>query len=360
MKHIADYVSGRDNNFNLIRFLAAGTVVFAHSFIVVTGNRFAGPLVSATGHDLGYHAVNVFFAASGFLIAQSWLATPSLSGFLSARLLRLWPALILCAVLVTVFVGPALTSLPLAQYLRAAGTWEYLPRVAGLLGADSALPGVATTVPGDTGIDAPLWTLKYEVICYLCLAAFGLAGGFSAPRRFWLWMAPILVLLAAASLMPIAHDVTHPYDHLIRFGLCFGFGVVAFFAARRIPLTLWAVMAAFVFAVLLRRTAAYECALCLFTAYATIWAAFVPSNAIRNFNRFGDYSYGIYIYAYPIQQLLVQRLPRLTPLALFAAAAPLAIALAIASWHWLERPCLARKRELAAYVEGLRRARSNP
>jgi peptidoglycan/LPS O-acetylase OafA/YrhL len=359
MKHISDYVSGRDNNFNLIRFLAAGTVVFAHSFIVVTGDRFAGPLVAATGHDLGYHAVNVFFVASGFLIALSWRKTPSLPTFLSARLLRLWPALILCAVVVTFLIGPLLTSLPAGEYLRAAGTWKYLPKVVDLLGADSALPGVATTVPGDGGIDAPLWTLKYEVICYLCLAAFGLMGGFSTPRRFCSLMVPVLMLLALASLTPVAHDATRPYDHLIRFGLCFGFGVVAFFAARRVPLSLWGVVAAFALAVLLRRTAAYEFVLCFFTAYATVWAALVPAGTVRNFNRLGDYSYGIYIYAYPIQQLLVQRLPRLTPLALFVAAAPLAIALAVASWHWLERPCLARKRELAAYVEGLRRVRSN-
>jgi len=360
MKHIADHVSGRDNNFNLIRFAAAGTVVFAHSFIVVTGDRFAGPFVAATGHDLGYHAVNVFFVASGFLIAGSWLATPSLPAFLSARLLRLWPALLLCAALVTLIVGPGLTALSLHDYLHARGTWEFVPRVVSLIGANSALPGVATTLATDPAIDAPLWTLKYEVLCYLALATFGLCGGFSTPRHFWLCMAPIMLVLAASSLMPIAHDVTHPFDHIIRFGLCFGLGTIARYAAARVPLTAWGVAAAFGFALLARETAAYEFALCLLTAYATIWAALVPSAFLRGFNRLGDYSYGLYIYAYPIQQLLTQRIPRLAPLMLFALAMPLALALASISWHWLERPCLARKRDLAVWLQGFRRARSNP
>ena len=360
MKHIADHVSGRDNNFNLIRFLAAGTVVFAHSFIVSTGDRFAGPLVAATGHDLGYHAVNVFFSASGFLIAGSWLATPSLSVFLSARLLRLWPALLLCAALITLTVGPALTALPLHDYLRDRGTWEFVPRVASLIDAASTLPGVATTLATDPAIDAPLWTLKYEVLCYLALATFGLYGAFSTPRRFWLWMVPIMLVLAASSLLPIAHDVTHPFDHIIRFGLCFGLGVICYYAAARIPLTIWGVVAAFTAALLLRDTVLYEFALCLLTAYTTIWLALVPSGFLRNFNRLGDYSYGLYIYAYPIQQLFTQRIPRLTPFMLFMLAAPTALALAMLSWHWLERPCLARKRDLAVWLQGLRRARSNP
>jgi peptidoglycan/LPS O-acetylase OafA/YrhL len=347
MKHLSDFVSGRDNNLNLIRFLAAFTVVFAHSFIVMTGQRDAGPLIESTGHDLGYHAVNVFFVASGFLIAQSWNLRPSLSHFAAGRFLRLWPALVICGLFVAFIIGPMVTTLPLAHYFAAPATYEYLPRVLSLIKVDSPLPGVMTTLPSDTGIDAPLWTLKYEALCYLSLALFGLVGGFASPSRFWAWIAPIMILLAATSFFPIARDLTHPYAHFVRFGLCFGLGTIAYVSAARLPMTVLAIPVSFGAAVLLRETPLYELALVLFTAYATLWLAFVPASFIRRFNRLGDYSYGIYIYAYPIQQLLALRFPRLTALDLFALVSPIVVAMAVASWHYVERPSLSRKRVLA-------------
>jgi peptidoglycan/LPS O-acetylase OafA/YrhL len=271
-----------------------------------------------------------------------------LPAFLSARLLRLWPALLFCAVLVSVVIGPGLTSLSPEDYFHARGTWEFVPRLASLVGASATLPGVATTLATDPAIDAPLWTLKYEALCYVALACFGLWGGFSTPRRFWLCVIPVILILATVSLTPIAHDATHPFDHVVRFGLCFGLGTIAYYAAARIPLTFWGIVGAFGFVVLARNTAIYEFGLCLLTAYTTIWVALVPSAFVRNFNRLGDYSYGLYIYAYPLQQLFAQRMPYLTPLALFAMVMPLALALAVISWHWLERPSLAQKRDLAA------------
>ncbi len=360
MKHISAYLSGRDNNFNLIRFLAAGAVVVAHSYIVATGDRSEGPLIASTGHDLGYHAVNVFFVASGFLIAQSWIRTPSLSHFIAGRLTRLWPALVVCALFVALIVGPLATSLPLSQYFSSTATYDYVPKVVGLVRADSALPGVVTTLHDDQGVDAPLWTLKYEVLCYLGLALLGLVGGISSPSRFWFWMAPIMMLLAASSVLPVAHDVTHPYIHLVRFGLCFGFGAIAFVAAGRLPLTALGISVTFGLAVLLRQTPLYELALCLFTAYATLWAAFVPASFIRRFNRLGDYSYGVYIFAYPIQQMLAIRLPRLSALDLLAFVSPIVLSIAVASWHLVERPALARKGDLAAALGKLIRGRTNP
>jgi len=347
MKHISDYVSGRDNNFNLIRLLAAGTVVFAHSYIVAIGDRNAGPLIEATGHDLGYHAVNVFFSASGFLIAQSWLRSQSAPDFLAGRVMRLWPALALCTLFLAFAMGPLLTVLPLSAYLSSPETYAFVPRVMSLLRTDTALPGVVTPLPDDVGIDAPLWTLKYEVMCYCAVLAFGLLGLFS-PRRFWRAVGPLMLLLVVASLLPLARDKSHPWDHVIRFGLCFGFGVIACVQASRIPLTLWAVASGLLLCVLLRETAFYEMAFCLFTAYTTMWVAFVPGFFLRSFNRLGDYSCGLYIFAYPIQVWLIHRWPGLTPLGLFARASIMALALSVASWRFVERPSLAHKAALAA------------
>lgn len=352
MKHIADHVSGRDNNFNLIRFLAASAVVLAHSFVIVTGQRSADPLYFVTGHGLGYHAVNVFFAASGFLIAQSWLRTPSLFSFMAARFLRLWPALVICTLLLVFVFGPLLSILPPADYFTSRGIIAFIPQVLSLLRTDIPLPGVNTPVPGDLGINAPLWTLKYEVICYISLATLGMLGLLTASRRFTIAISLIMGMLMLASLFPFAHDPTHPWVHLVRFGLCFGFGVIARIGASHIPLTLWGVAASFALAVLLHGTLLYEVGTCLFTAYATIWLALVPP-PLRHLNRLGDYSYGIYIFAYPMQLLLMRHLPRLSPLELFAWAMPATMLLSVISWHWIEKPCLQMRAQTAQFFDAI-------
>jgi peptidoglycan/LPS O-acetylase OafA/YrhL len=169
-----------------------------------------------------------------------------------------------------------------------------------------------------------------------------------------------MMLLVVSSFFPVAHDRTHPYDHIVRFGLCFGLGVIAFVRRERVPMTSLFVGASFLLAVLLRQTPFYEAALCLFTAYATIWAALVPATFLRKFNELGDYSYGIYIFAYPLQQLFVHRLPRISPLDLFAVVVPTVLTAAVASWHLLERPGLARRWALARLLGSFSRGSTDP
>lgn len=349
MQPLSTYLQGRDNNINLIRFIAASMVLLAHSFVVVAAQRDAGPFVQSTGHDLGYHAVNIFFAASGFLIAQSWKRHPSLSHYAAGRILRIWPALFFCALFVTYVIGPALTHWTMAAYFHASETYKYLPDVMSLVNVDSPLPGVFTTLPGNTEIDAPLWTLKYEMICYVALALFGWFGGFASARRFSIWAVPVFILLLVTSTWPVAHDVSRPYMHCIRFGFCFGLGVVAFEFADRLPLSMLIVAALGLVAVLTRHSVLYTAALWTFTAYTTIWLAFVPQGFLRGFNRLGDYSYGIYIYAYPLQLLIVSQVPHIAPMALFVSAMSLTFGLAILSWHYLERPSLASKARLTEW-----------
>jgi len=351
MRYLSEYLGDRSNNINLIRFCAAGMVLFAHSFVIVAGDRYAGPFVQSTGHDLGYHAVNIFFTASGLLIAQSWNNNPSLIYYGSGRLLRLWPALFICALFVAFVVGPVVTVVSLSTYFHSLLTYQYLPHVMDLVQVSSPLPGVYTTLPGNTEIDGPLWTLKYEVICYLGLAVFGYVGGFRTVKRFLTWTLPIIVMLFVLSTMQVAHDLSQPYMHLIRFGFCFGLGVVAFVMADRMPLTLWVVVALAGMAILARYTAFYYAALWIFTAYTTLWVAYVPRTFLLRFNELGDYSYGIYIYAYPIQQMLVSRGGRMSGWKLAAIAFPVVLGFAAASWHIIEKPSLALKRRLARFIE---------
>ena len=102
--------SGRDNNFHLIRHLAALAVVLTHSYAVVTGQYSSEPLVSLLGRSIGHYAVDVFFVLSGFVVTQSLARNANLTRFAVSRVLRIFPALIV-AVLATAFIlGPAVST----------------------------------------------------------------------------------------------------------------------------------------------------------------------------------------------------------------------------------------------------------
>jgi peptidoglycan/LPS O-acetylase OafA/YrhL len=78
-------------------------------------------------------------------------------------------------------------------------------------------------------------------------------------------------------------------------------------------------------------------------AYLVLVAAYHPWLSWPAFNRIGDYSYGVYVYAFPIQQTLVERIPLIEPLPLFALALPATLAVAALSWHFVEAPALGLK-----------------
>jgi peptidoglycan/LPS O-acetylase OafA/YrhL len=102
---LGDYVGGRDNNFNLIRFLAASAVLLSHSFPLSNGDPTTEPLRSWLGLSAGEIAVDVFFLTSGFLVAGSLLTRHSVSGFAVARALRIYPAMVVSVLLTVPVVG---------------------------------------------------------------------------------------------------------------------------------------------------------------------------------------------------------------------------------------------------------------
>jgi len=78
-------------------------------------------------------------------------------------------------------------------------------------------------------------------------------------------------------------------------------------------------------------------------AYIVLWLAYVPGGWLRAYNRVGDYSYGVYIYAFPVQQALIASFPDMGAMGVFLSATAITLPLAIASWHYIEKPALARK-----------------
>ena len=157
---------GRDNNFNLIRAVAALGVLVTHGFALSIGTGDAEPFRESFGITLGTIAVDIFFITSGFLVTSSMLNRKRAMDFIWARVLRIFPALF-AMLLITVFVlGPIFTTRSLTSYLMDHSTLTYLTKNS-LLFTDIAytLPGVFESNPYKRAVNGSLWTMPFEYIC---------------------------------------------------------------------------------------------------------------------------------------------------------------------------------------------------
>ena len=341
---LGDLARGRDNNFNLIRVVAATAVLVSHSWPITRGAGVAEPLSALTGISLGTWAVEVFFVISGFLIAASFARRPEAGAFLAARCLRLFPGLFVSLLLVAFVLGPLVTSLPLAAYLTDPGLPGFMLRNMTLVDPAYTLPGVFETNLYPT-VEGSIWTLVHEVVCYMGVLAAGLLGAFRDPRR----MAAGLALFALGWLTYAAfgHGLQPKIDALHRLALPFAAGVLIFALRHRLPMSLWIAAGLWVMALLLAGTPAARPVRVLALAYSLFWLAYVPRGRILAYNRLGDYSYGMYIYAFPLQGLMVWLWGPMTPGFNIALALPATLVCSVASWHLVEAPALALLRRRA-------------
>lgn len=352
---LADVAGGRDNNFNLIRMIAASGVLVSHAFPIALGFGATQPFETATGLTLGWLCVAIFFAISGFLITQSFDRKPQVESWCSARVARLFPGLIVVSVLVALLYGPVFTTLPLGQYFSQPQTYTYIPRNVTLVSLQFGLPGVFETLPYPTAINGSLWTLVYEVACYFGVFLAGVLGAIASRRRFAIAFALYLVVFAASALPGISDHVPARLEHLRLLSFPFAIGTAFYVWRSRVVLSwlLAAILA--VAATLLRQTALFEPAFILAIAYGTFVLAYRVGGPIRHFNRVGDYSYGMYVYAFPVQQAAVAIAGPMSPIENMVLAFPVTLLLAIASWYLVEKPALARRHDLARLLGFWRR-----
>ena len=193
---VADFTQGRDNNFNLLRILAAYAVLVGHGFPLTIGKTALEPLGASLGMSIGMIAVDVFFMTSGFLVTASLLARKSTVEFVWARVLRIFPALFVMLVLTVFGLGVFFTTLSPSSYLLDYWTRTYFIRGLTLFfGVSYELPGVFATNPYDHVVNGSLWTMPYELRMYVTLAvAWALLSLVPRARS---WVFPVLVVLAA-------------------------------------------------------------------------------------------------------------------------------------------------------------------
>jgi peptidoglycan/LPS O-acetylase OafA/YrhL len=339
--------AGRTNNFDTLRLIFAVLVIFSHSYPLGRGSNDTEPLSVLTHGEMTFGSLSVwaFFIISGFLITQSWMRSPSPGKFLRRRVGRIYPGFIVAALFGALVIVPLAadphTYVPvsLANFL-----WQTLR-----LQIFSFSPVFVHNASPNI-LNGSLWSVAFEFWCYLGVLLLGVTGML---RRRWL-----VVLIFAAVIgwhLYLAITGWVPGGKIL--GQIFGFPlfwaiVLPFFLAGAIfhlfggPVLLRRPLFA-VAAVLLIASNfiphAYVVTLPTCGAYLLLGLAYLPLLHPLNLGRFGDFSYGTYLYAFPIEQLIVMHGGgSMTPAKLFFLAAPIALAAGALSWFLVERRFLSR------------------
>ncbi|HEX4130486.1 MAG TPA: acyltransferase [Pirellulales bacterium] len=342
----------RGNNFDVLRFALATAVIYSHSFPLTRGEEQAfEPLhwYSGAQMSIGALAVDSFFIISGFLITHSWVRGRGVVDFFRKRALRIYPGYIVTVALCLLVVAP-IAGAELVRIVAPANLGRVAWKTTQLLGH------VERTVfpdnPYPYALNGSLWSIRFEFACYVLTPILALLGLLSRRR----WMVGVLAALLACQAVlvfidpPAAGGMAEAGERfgnvhtLLRCMVFYFAGVVCYLYQDRLPRGAWvalAALSAFLVAALVPHGLLFVAPVAL--SLMIFWFAFNERIGCQNFASRGDFSYGVYLYAFPIQQLLVMYAGPWQPTTLFLAALVPTCGMAALSWYLVERPCLRLK-----------------
>src|SRR5260370_11096833 len=338
----------RQNNFDALRLVAAISVIFPPSFLIAEGTQNNEPLILLTGNQsiLGLPGVFRFFATSGFLVTQSVEQTANPLHYLAKRALRIFPGLFIATLLSAFVLGPLVTALPLGAYLSRPEPYQYVIGNTLLDQTVHELPGVSFVAnPVGLEINGSLRTLRCEFVMYLMVLAVGVLRGLTLR---------LVLLLLAFGMVCLHFNVL---DELEEWGWFFqvrsGWGwLVGFFAGGMIFYKLRdtrildgriaiLALAGLALSIPLRQ---FILLFPVFGCYLALWLALNPRLPVIPAARFGDLSYGLYIYGWPVEEAVMWLSGgRAAWWQVFLIALPAASAIAFLSWPLFHPPLLPLK-----------------
>jgi peptidoglycan/LPS O-acetylase OafA/YrhL len=324
------------NNFDFLRLTAATLVLISHQRALMGETDFG----LNERFSLGVLGVCIFFIVSGYLVTQSWLRDPNVFRFLIKRFLRIWPGLFVVTCIAALVVGPIVTGLDIKSYFSSLELLKYFSSLR-LTHMAFYLPDAFAHNPFPKAVNGSLWTIPLEVHWYFVLAIAGIIGALR-----WRWLAVCGVIGAAIYHFGIYNGKADALQNLtLEYGLFFLAGVLLqlfrdWSAARQNILVAGSfIVGAIIFLAgwdVLGVLAALPC-LVIFTGDAS-------TPVLRRFGRFGDLSYGVYIYAFLVQQILVWKFGTSGPFLLhLLATAIITFGCAWLSWHLIEKRALSFK-----------------
>jgi peptidoglycan/LPS O-acetylase OafA/YrhL len=329
-------VTDAGNSLDLLRLVAASMVLYSHQHVLL-----GHPETSFLGwSSFGGAGVSIFFFLSGFLIWSSWVRDPHGWRFFQRRALRIFPALWALVLLTVLVLGPAISVLPLDEYGSSSATWRYLSTA--LLLVRFGLPGVFEGNPYPNAVNGSLWTLPVEFFCYVLVAVLGLV--FRRSNGLGLTLGMTFALCGAAFGVPLLGERFLAHFEMIAF---FWWGAV--YAQMRgdrggSSHPWWVtivILMALMFFWLSSPRGTERTALLLF-ATGMVVVAQVWQGGAGLTKPLGDLSYGMYIFAFPVQQVVVLmgRKHNWSFEIYLVLSFALTMLLAWMSWHLVEKRAL--------------------
>lgn len=350
--------SDKANNFGFLRLLFATLVILSHSPELLDGNQSREILSVVFGSlTFGAIAVHGFFLISGYLLVQSFEHS-TLKDYAIKRVLRIYPGFV-AAYLVCIFAfGPYSGGDPWS--LGGTDWLIMLGRI--IMLSPPHLDGAFTHLP-EPQLNGSVWTIRYEFFCYGLVAALGLLNLLS--RRLLMVALATALLLAMSALrakLPIFGQYWVEHPSLIHFTAVFCCGSAYYRMSDRISYhPAWAAVAALLLAAFMYSHVFSEMAFAVFGGYLIFWFALhVPTRYLSRVGQNTDISYGVYLYAWPIQNSIIFRHPGVSPWLLFVVSTAFAVICGFISWTVIEKRMMALKHRFVARAERTERIDNAP
>jgi len=343
---------GHDNFFTPLRLIFASLVVIGHAYVIVLGGSEHEPHVFYH-YTFSYIAVNMFFIASGFLVTKSMLYRGDSASFISARGLRIYPALIVHMLFLMLIIGPFVTNLPLKEFFSSPDWYLQPLKVLTFLDTDMKMPGIFSTNSEQIGSGA-LWTLRYEFLAYIGTWLLFLIGGL---KHKWMIAAQFILPCLAWVIgkhFGVFEKLPATIEALGRFGIAYGLGAALYAYREKISFNILLIPVFLGLTWVVRHNVAVlEIFMNLMLAWGVMIAAYMHAPKLAWTQKLSDVSYGIYIYHWAILQSLFYFFPSLTVLPLIIIGYIITLVLSQASWHIVEKPTLRLKGPMAKFLQGI-------
>ena len=332
------------NNYDILRLLAALCIAFTHSFNLLSQNsREPLMLLSNQQFDFSYIGLCIFFSVSGYLVVKSAVTSINPLNYYWKRFLRIQPLLILVTILSIIAVGPIFTTMPLTAYFKDLFTFTYLRNIFPATGIQFILPGVFANNKAEAGVNGSLWTLVVEerlyiLVSVLCFLKFN-------SQKYFVFPVIILDIIYISQNVILHLSALHYFaEPHIFYALLFlnagGFFLMNLDFKKLARPKFFAPM--FLLVILLL----------VFPSLAVLRVLVIPlfiitlaqwKGVLNKAGTYGDFTYGLYLFAFPVQQMLIAGLNGDNPWILFGQTLLVVTPLAILSWHLVEKRFLKLK-----------------
>lgn len=336
----------KNNVFNFIKIMAAIVVIYSHSYFIAPEDKYTDLVAKVTGvTTAGEISVAIFFFLSGALVTKSLFSSDNAIDYLKKRIFRVYPALIICCFLTAYVFSWVFGGASLIGIITSEGTFNYFLSNSVAVWNIHVIPGVYAT-HRTNALNGSLWSITLEARLYLFLAVLYVSGFFVKSREYIVAVFAVLVISIAVypSYVPMIGNDYLSYGNYSFpvFSCIFLLGGIFYLLEDKVRIGLPIVIVFLVMVLLFKGSLFYKGSILSFAIVFSIWLG-TCEFAKKRLQLKNDYSYGMYLYGWPAQQIaysILNDMVQIKPWMITVVAIPIAFMFAFLSWKLIEKPCI--------------------